>query len=125
MCACLQCLKNVFLVYLEKWEEEVNAKAKEGYSASERAKMSLSKETIDGLRMTGIYIYIYMVLFFHTHYIYIAVCSMHVHYVYTHHTHVCVIFVLLFSGILSGGGTNPTDQRHEVCTNRTFFTGSC
>ncbi len=43
MCACLQWLK-----------------AKEGNSASERAKMPLSKETIDGLRMTGRYKYIYI-----------------------------------------------------------------
>ena len=61
MGACLQWLKTAFLVYLEEWEKEVNAKVKEGNSASERAKMSLSKETIDGLRMTGRYKYIYMI----------------------------------------------------------------
>lgn len=56
-CMCLQWFNTVFLVYLEEWEEEVNAKAKEGNSASVKAKMSQSKATIDGLRMTGIYKY--------------------------------------------------------------------
>ena len=50
-------VEEYFLMYLEEWEEEVSAKAKEGNSASERAKMSLSEETIDRLRMTGRYKY--------------------------------------------------------------------
>ena len=52
----MQWLKNVFLGYLKEWEDEVDAMAEEGYRASDRAKMTLSKETIDGLRMTGIII---------------------------------------------------------------------
>lgn len=124
MGACLQWLKTAFLVYLEEWEKEVNAKVKEGNSASERAKMSLSKETIDGLRMTGRYKYIYMILFF--------AYPLHGYkYICIHEYALCVYYTcrvvcdFFFSGILSGGGTNATDQRHEVCTNRTLFTGSC
>ena len=50
----LQWLKEVFLTYLKGWEEEVMAK--EGYNAGQKAKMLLSRVTMDGIQMTGILI---------------------------------------------------------------------
>ena len=42
----------MFLVYLPEWEEEVMQK--EGYNAGEKGGMLLSKEAMEGLRVTGI-----------------------------------------------------------------------
>ena len=47
----LQWLQNVFLAYFKEWEDEVSAK--EGYDQVEKARMLLSHETLEGLRMTG------------------------------------------------------------------------
>ena len=47
-------------------------------------------------------------------------------YICIHEYALCVYYTcrvvcdFFFSGILSGGGINATDQRHEVCTNRTL-----
>ena len=40
--------------YLNDWEKTVNER--EGFSKDERKRMTLSQETLDGLRMTGMYI---------------------------------------------------------------------
>ena len=48
----LQWLKNVFLVYLPEWEEEVMQK--QGYNAGKKGEMLLSKEAMEALRVTGI-----------------------------------------------------------------------
>ena len=37
--------------YLDSWDAVVNKS--EGYSADEKKKMTLSQETLEGLRMTG------------------------------------------------------------------------
>ena len=48
----LQWLKEVFFTYLKGWEEEFMAK--EGYyNAGQKAKVLLSRETMDGIQMTG------------------------------------------------------------------------
>ena len=44
----------MFLSYLHDWEEEIANK--EGYNAKQRAKMLLSRETMEGLRITGIHL---------------------------------------------------------------------
>jgi hypothetical protein len=46
-----QWVEEDFLGYLTQWDEVV--KAREGFSADERKKMTLSQETLQGLRMTG------------------------------------------------------------------------
>ena len=47
----LQWLEDDFLGYLKEWEESVSAQA--DLSDSERARMLLSRETIEGLHITG------------------------------------------------------------------------
>jgi hypothetical protein len=46
-----QWLKNVFLPYLDNWEASVNAR--EGFSVFQKRRMTLSTETLLGLRMTA------------------------------------------------------------------------
>ena len=41
-----------FLGYLDEWDDEV--KARPGFTDMEKKKMTLSQETLEGLRMTGI-----------------------------------------------------------------------
>ena len=48
---CVQWLEEEFLGYLEEWEESVASRT--GFTAKERAMMCLSRETLDGLRITG------------------------------------------------------------------------
>ena len=50
-CHCAQWLKETFLQYLTKWEEEVNTYT--ALTPIERERMLLSKETRDGLKMTS------------------------------------------------------------------------
>ena len=46
-----QWLEQDFLGYLKEWEESVEGR--EGFSAAEKAMMLLSRETIEGLNITG------------------------------------------------------------------------
>jgi len=48
---CVQWLEDKFLGYLEEWEESVASRP--GFTAKERAMMCLSRETLEGLRITG------------------------------------------------------------------------
>ena len=47
----LQWLKEDFLGYLDEWEDSVEQR--KGFTASQKAMMLLSRETIEGLRTTG------------------------------------------------------------------------
>ena len=47
----LQWLTDVFLPYLDEWEESVDGR--KGFSPSQKNMMMLSKETRDGLKLTG------------------------------------------------------------------------
>ena len=47
----LQWLEDGFLKYLQDWEDCVHSR--EGFSKAEMQKMQLSRETIEGLRITG------------------------------------------------------------------------
>ena len=47
----LQWLEKDFIGYLREWEE--NVEKRNGYSKDEKRRMTLSQETIKGLRMTG------------------------------------------------------------------------
>ena len=60
----LQWLQKDFLGYLDDWEASVTAR--EGFSEAEKASMTLSKETVEGLRLTGVYMYlcIYMYIMY-------------------------------------------------------------
>lgn len=49
----IQWLQDTFLEYLKQWEASVAER--EGFSAAEKAKMLLSRETLQGLKFTGIY----------------------------------------------------------------------
>ena len=48
----LQWLEKDFLGYLDEWEASV--RAREGFTKAEKKSMTLSKETLEGLRLTGI-----------------------------------------------------------------------
>ena len=50
----LQWLEKDFLGYLDKWEASV--RAREGFTRAEKTSMTLSKETLEGLRLTGIHV---------------------------------------------------------------------
>ena len=47
-----QWLEKEFLAYLDDWERSVNER--EGYTTAQKNRMILSKETLLGLRITGI-----------------------------------------------------------------------
>ena len=47
----MQWLKNDFLNYLDDWEDSANSQ--EDLSKSEQNRLCLSRETLEGLRMTG------------------------------------------------------------------------
>ena len=49
-CVLLQWLEEYFLGYLTEWESAVKDS---GHTASERRKMTLSEETLDGIKITG------------------------------------------------------------------------
>ena len=49
----LQWLENDFLGYLREWEEGVEKR--DGYSKDDKRRMTLSQETMRGLRMTGMF----------------------------------------------------------------------
>ena len=51
----LQWLEKDFLGYLDEWEASVSAR--EGFTRAEKASMILSKETLEGLRLTGMTLY--------------------------------------------------------------------
>lgn len=44
-------MEEKFLGYLDEWEAEVSART--GFTEDEKKKMTLSKETLEGLHMTG------------------------------------------------------------------------
>jgi hypothetical protein len=48
----LQWLKENFLAYLDEWEQSVNGRT--GFTVAEKRKMMLSRETIEGIRITRI-----------------------------------------------------------------------
>lgn len=50
----LQWLKRDFLAYLSEWQSSVAAR--DGFTAAEKTMMTLSRETLEGLRVTGTYI---------------------------------------------------------------------
>lgn len=50
----MQWLETEFLGYLNEWDSSV--KGRTGFTAAERKRMCLSDETLEGLRVTGIYI---------------------------------------------------------------------
>ena len=54
---CLQWLLEEFLPYLDSWETSVMERP--GFTDVEKKKMLLSQPTLDGLRMTGMYVYNY------------------------------------------------------------------
>ena len=45
-------MKDEFLLYLRNWESEVNNSP--GLTAKEKMKLLLSRETMEGLRITGL-----------------------------------------------------------------------
>ena len=47
----LQWLKHDFLGYLDEWE--ASSQAQEGLSQAEKNKLCISRETLEGLRITG------------------------------------------------------------------------
>ncbi len=47
----LQWLETNFLGYLDEWETSV--KSREGFTDAQKATMMLSRETLEGLRITG------------------------------------------------------------------------
>ena len=49
----LQWLENDFLGYLREWEESIEQR--DGYSKDDKRRMTLSQETMRGLRMTGMF----------------------------------------------------------------------
>ena len=49
-CVLLQWLEEDFLGYLTEWESAVKDS---GHTASERRKITLSEETLDGIKITG------------------------------------------------------------------------
>ena len=49
----VQWLREDFISYLEEWKKSVDARSK--FSDSEKAKMQLSIETLEGLKMTGMW----------------------------------------------------------------------
>ena len=51
VCVFFQWLKDGFLKYLQDWEDCVHSR--EGFSKAEAQKMQLSRETVEGLRITG------------------------------------------------------------------------
>ena len=61
MHAYIQWLETKFLGYLDEWDRSV--KGRTGFTAAERKKMRLSDETLEGLRVTGIW-------FGHNNYVY-------------------------------------------------------
>ena len=68
----LQWPEKDFLGYLDKWEASVSAKDR--VSKAEKASMTLSKETVEGLRLTGIihvcnYTCMFIVLFIQCNYL--------------------------------------------------------
>ena len=50
----LQWLEKDFLGYLDKWEASV--RAREGFTRAEKTSITLSKETLEGLRLTDVHI---------------------------------------------------------------------
>ena len=52
----LQWLEDAFLSYFSDWEAGVQSRP--GFSAAQKALMLLSRETREGLRMTGMYNYV-------------------------------------------------------------------
>ena len=50
----LQWLEKDFLGYLDEWEASV--RAREGFTWAEKTSMTLSKETLEGLRLTSVHI---------------------------------------------------------------------
>ena len=51
----MQWLRSDFLKYLEVWE--ASAKSNSGVELQEQNKMMLSRETLEGLRITGTYVH--------------------------------------------------------------------
>ena len=56
----MQWLQNVFLAFLQEWENEVSQTIQ--YSTGQRAKMLLSHETMSGLQITGVHILLHYIL---------------------------------------------------------------
>ena len=50
-----QWLEKDFLGYLDEWEASV--RVREGFTRADKTSMTLSKETLEGLRLTGIHNY--------------------------------------------------------------------
>ena len=53
----MQWLASDFLQYLDEWEREVGSMPG---PAKEKQRACLSRETLQGLRITGMYVYAYM-----------------------------------------------------------------
>ena len=58
----MQWLEKEFIGYLNHWDASVKARA--GYTPGEKAMMTLSRETKDGLRMTGVCVCVLCVIMF-------------------------------------------------------------
>ena len=56
----LQWLKEDFLTYLDDWEKGVRSRP--GYSAAEKSVMLLSRETLEGIRISGLNIHVFVLL---------------------------------------------------------------
>lgn len=54
MCFNTQWLEDGFLGYLDRWESSVQGR--QGFTPAEKELMLLSRETREGLRITGMYI---------------------------------------------------------------------
>ena len=52
--SCLQWLEKEFLGYLKEWKASVASR--EGFTPTEKARMCLSRETLEGLHITGMLI---------------------------------------------------------------------
>ena len=57
-CTFFQWLETEFIAYLDEWEGSANGR--EELTAAERQKLCISRETLEGLRFTGIHNYIYI-----------------------------------------------------------------
>ena len=51
----MQWLQDCFLGYIQEWQSSIDSR--EGFTKGQKQMMCLARETVDGLKMTGIIIY--------------------------------------------------------------------
>ena len=64
-CTFFQWLETEFIAYLDEWEASANGR--EELTAAERQKLCISRETLEGLRFTGIHNYNYIIYGLYSH----------------------------------------------------------